>query len=53
MGGSRAALRRGHGMCRGTEAWNCTMGFEEHKLLRAGHEHSESYGHMEGLCARL
>lgn len=24
-------------------------GFEEHKLLRAEHEPSERYGHMEGL----
>ena len=36
-------------MCKCTEAWNCTLGFEEHKLLRAGHEHSESYGQIEGL----
>lgn len=25
------------------------IGFEEHKLLRAGHEPSKRYGHMEGL----
>lgn len=30
---SRAALGRGHGACKGTEAWNCILGFEEHKLL--------------------
>lgn len=45
---SRAALGRGNGACKGTEAWNCILGFEEHKLLGQDMSRVEAMGKSGG-----